>query len=362
MAEAVSIDHLVERQQRLPLLTADLPGTGGLIKQRSEDFVVEEVPLYDPCGEGPHLYVTLERQEWTTAQVAARLATLFGVSRQDLGWAGLKDKLAVATQTFSIPWPLAQPIEDVSGRIEAETPFRVIRSARHGNKLKTGHLRGNRFTMLLRDTGPDALARALAVAAVLQQRGVPNFFGEQRFGYGFGNIGDGAAILLQGRRVSPAKRRLLVSAYQSAVFNWWLCERIERFGFDRLLDGDIAKKRDSGALFDVVDADLEAPRLRAGAIHYTGPIAGHKMRRPSLLPAALEQELIEAAGLTAARLKRARASGDRRAARVFPEELTVRVEDAGLQLRFMLPKGAFATIVAREFTRSDRSATSPFDP
>jgi tRNA pseudouridine13 synthase len=172
----------------LPYLTADLPAFEALLKQRVEDFRVEELPLYEPAGEGTHVYVRIEKRGIPTPAAVSRLARHLGVGPRDVGFAGLKDAQAIARQTLSIEHVDVEAVKRFTDR-----QVRVVWVSRHHNKLRTGHLRGNRFTIRLRPGGPDggwgeqlglddAQARAEASLAVLARRGCPNYFGAQRFG------------------------------------------------------------------------------------------------------------------------------------------------------------------------------------
>ncbi|MEM9881476.1 MAG: tRNA pseudouridine(13) synthase TruD [Planctomycetota bacterium] len=172
------IDHL-------SYLTADLPGTGGVLKKRPEDFLVDEQPLYEPCGEGEHLYLFVEKKRATTLDVARRLAKAFRVKRSDVGYAGLKDKHAVTRQHVSLHLPGATPAEDAEGLARfAEYPYaQVIWADRHTNKLKRGHHGGNRFVIYVRGVAPTAVLQAKPILDRLVAEGFPNYLGEQRFGY-----------------------------------------------------------------------------------------------------------------------------------------------------------------------------------
>ena len=158
-------------------LTADLPGTGGIMKETPEDFLVAEIPLYLPCGEGEHTFAEIEKRGITTFEALRRVAKALDVAERDLGYAGMKDARGVTRQTFSIPRVAPERV------LALELPgIRVLSAVLHKNKLKLGHLRGNRFSLRLREVATDAEAKASAVLAVLARRGVPNYFGEQRFG------------------------------------------------------------------------------------------------------------------------------------------------------------------------------------
>ena len=339
----------------LPFITADLPGIGGLIKSAPSHFVVEEVPLYAPAGLGEHIYVRLTREGWTTRAVQVRLAELFGLREVDVGCAGLKDKMARVTQTFSL-WSPHEDEATVGERIREGLPFEVHWAKRHRNKIKAGHLIGNAFRILVVQTDQDAEERAGAISKVLQECGVPNFYGAQRFGIDGDNAAQGRAILVRRKRARDWTGRFLLSAFLSSLFNDWLAERMRLGWFERLLTGDIAKKTDTGGLFEVEDASVEEPRFRRGEITYTGPIYGYKMRWASGEPGALEREVLEDSGVTEEMLHRAGLRGSRRRARLVLEDLAVESDPQGLRFAFTLPKGAYATIVLREFMKVDEES------
>ena len=338
----------------LPYFTTDLPGVGGEIKIEPAHFVVEEIPLYEPSGEGQHVYVRLTREGWTTRALQNELAKLFGLRDVDVGCAGRKDKHARTTQTFSLNLPKADEAK-VARRIEEELPVELAWVRRHRNKIKAGHLLGNRFRILVLGPGTNALPQAEAVVQALRERGLPNFYGPQRFGREGDNAERGREILFTGR--GPRKRwlrRLLLRAYQSALFNTWLVWRIERGWFERLLVGDVAKKLDTGGLFEVEDAQAEQPRFERDEITYTGPIYGSRMWWASGEPGDLERAVLEQAGVTEEMLDRAHLNGSRRRARLLLDDLTVEPHPDGLLLTFSLPKGSYATTVLREVMKGSR--------
>lgn len=332
----------------LPYFTAALPGVGGEIKVEAAHFVVEEIPLYEPSGEGQHVYVRLTREGWTTRALQNELARIFDLRDVDVGCAGRKDKHARTTQTFSLDLPKADEAE-VARRIEEQLPIELAWVRRHRNKIKAGHLLGNRFRIVVLGPKPDALPQAEAIVEALRERGLPNFYGPQRFGREGDNAERGREILFTGR--GPRKRwlrRLLLRAYQSALFNTWLVRRIERGWFERLLTGDVAKKLDTGGLFEVEDAQAEQPRFERDEITYTGPIYGSRMWWAAGEPGELERAVLEQAGVTEELLDRAHLNGSRRRARLLLDDLTVEPHADGLLLTFSLPKGSYATTVLRE--------------
>ncbi|MCA9728921.1 MAG: tRNA pseudouridine(13) synthase TruD, partial [Candidatus Eisenbacteria bacterium] len=173
--------NLIERATvPLPLLTATVPGTGGRIRMEPEDFVVAEIPAYEPAGEGEHLFLEIEKRGRTTDDVRRALAKRIGARQDDIGVAGLKDKHAVTTQWMSVPGKLLSEMDATGLGLDG---VRVLQARRHRNKLRTGHLRGNRFTITIRGVSEDAHAHARTCVARIIEEGVPNYYGEQRFGH-----------------------------------------------------------------------------------------------------------------------------------------------------------------------------------
>jgi tRNA pseudouridine13 synthase len=336
----------------MAFITADLPGIGGEIKAEPAHFVVEEIPLYEPMGEGEHIYVCLTREGWTTRALQKRLTDLFGLCEVDVGCAGLKDKHARVTQTFSL---LLRDMDEatVTRRIREALPVEVAWARRHRNKLRRGHLLGNRFHIVVLHPEQEAMAQAETIAQALQAHGLPNFYGAQRFGIDGDNARRGREVLLGRGPRERWLRRFLLSAYQAALFNAWLTERIRRGWFERLLTGDIAKKTDTGGLFEVREAEVEFPRFERREITYTGPIYGARMRWASGEPGELEQMVLETAEVTTEMLRRTRLDGSRRPARLFLDDLRIEPHPEGLLFTFTLPKGAYATTVLREFMKTE---------
>jgi tRNA pseudouridine13 synthase len=345
----------------LPFLTADLAGCGGEIKSSPEHFVVEELPLYAAAGAGEHVYLRLRRSGWSTRDLARRLGQLAGLSERDVGYAGLKDKQACATQSFSLA--LRGDERELARRVAGELGVEVLDVARHANKLRRGHLLGNRFEIVLALPPADvalALERARPIAQRLQATGLANFYGTQRLGAHGEHARRGRRDLGAARRTFAS--RFALNAYQAQLFNDWLVLRLERGWFERVLTGDVAKKVDNGALFDVLDEELERERALRREIVATGPIYGASMRTASGEPGALEREVLEASGTSLEDFARARLAGTRRAARAFIAALELAACDAGLRLCFALPKGSYATVVLREFTRAPEAGTELDEP
>lgn len=343
----------------LPYLTADLPGIGGQLRAEPDHFVVEEVGLYEATGDGQHLYINLTKVGLTTKEVQAHLETLFGLERGSVGFAGMKDKVAKTTQTFSLSvghHPAAFA-DEAAKRIEAELPVKVNWVNFHRNKLRIGHLLGNRFEITVSDlvVAPDeAKRRGGAIAAEIRQRGLPNFFGIQRLGRNGNNVQQGLSVLL-GERARGDKwlRRFLISSYQSYLCNRYLVRRLEIDAFNRLLPGDVAKKVATGGMFDVQDVEVEQPRYVAHEINFTAPIYGPRMWAAKAEAGQIEEAILASSPATLAHFERARVEGTRRVGRLLVPDLTIVADEKGITASFTLTKGAFATIVMRELMKVD---------
>ena len=316
----------------MPRLTGEMLGVGGRIKQTPSDFRVEELGLYEPCGTGTHVYFRVVKTGVATPVAVGRIARYMGVRPGEIGFAGMKDARAVTTQMMSLEHADA-------GKLSAyrDSQVRVTGTWAHGNKLRPGHLAGNRFVVRIRGVGAERLDRAEAILAVLARRGVPNYFGTQRFG-ARGDTAELGEALVHGdlarfiglylgrpydddppdcraarkafddgdfaralkhwprhygderralsaykRKCRPAPalgainkrlKRLYVSAFQSAMFNDMLAARIDTI--DRVWTGDLARKTDSGGVFAVEDAEVEQPRAEAFEISPTAPVVGYR--------------------------------------------------------------------------------------
>lgn len=319
---------------------------------------MEEIPAYPPQGSGPHLWLLVEKRGRTTRDVVRALARALSVPEREAGFAGLKDKQALTTQWLSFP-SSADPDPAALGG----DGFRVLQIARHQNKLRTGHLRGNRFRVVVQ--GGD-LERARDAVRALAARGLPNFYGQQRFGA----EGDNAAVgrtLLVGRLDDPQVRRaardrflrrLCISAYQSLLFNRWLAQRIADGLFARALPGDVMRRLPAGGFFVCQDPVADQPRLERFEISPAGPMFGHKLSPAAGEAAAREARLLEAEGIALedfARRGGGEAEGARRAARL-PLSVELEPVPEGFAARFELPPGSYATVVLREIVKGEEPA------
>ena len=312
------------------------------IRALPEDFVVEELPLYAPSGEGGHTFVFVEKVLRNTEEVARDLARAAGVRPAEVGYAGRKDRVALTRQWLSVPGL------DAAAALALELPgVRVLQAIPHGHKLRTGQLAGNRFALRVRDVGSLDIAAVEARLADAARHGIANRFGAQRFGRD-GDNAERARALLRGERVRGGRRavRFLVSALQAEIFNEVLDAR--PLALDVLERGDIAMRHASGGCFRVEDPAAEAPRLAAFEISPTGPVFGSKVLLPEGIPAEREREVLARHGIDLEALPRVpglRLRGSRRSLRVRPEEATLEREPDALLLRFRLPPGSYATTV-----------------
>jgi tRNA pseudouridine13 synthase len=311
------------------------------IRTAPEDFLVDEQPLYPPAGAGGHTFVRVEKRLRTTEAVAHDLARAAGARPQDVGYAGRKDRVAVATQWLSVP-----DLDPDAALALALPGARVLEAARHPHKLRTGHLRGNRFAIRLRGVDAGALARAQPRLAELLARGLPNRYGDQRFGRAGDNAERARRFCAGELRVRDRRdARFLISAWQAQVFNAVLAAR--SVPLDELEAGDLAIRHDSGGVFSVSDPARERERMRAFEISPTGPVFGPRMTWPGGDVALRERAVMAAHGLDpdALRLPGVRARGARRALRVRPGAPSIDRDGAEVLLRFDLPAGSYATVL-----------------
>jgi tRNA pseudouridine13 synthase len=367
----------------LPYITPDFAGIAGTIKARPEDFFVQEIPLYEPSGQGEHVYAEIQKVGLTTFDAITRIAKALNVSSRGIGYAGMKDAQAVTRQVISI---FGTTPEQVMGlKIPGMT---VHWAVRHVNKLRLGHLKANRFAIRLRDVNPTDVVKLQPVLKTIQERGLPNYFGEQRFGRRGDNHLLGAAIIrsdpkglldqLLGkpmpsredpqttgarkaferndpklamklwprrsgmerrvlaryiktgkpgaavRAIDERLRRLWVSAVQSHLFNQVLSQRVAAGNYDQVLPGDLAYKHENGACFLVEDATAEQARAANWEISPTGPLVGYRMTLPTGEPLKIEEAALAEAHLKPADFRKEggeKVKGARRPLRVRPEDV-----------------------------------------
>lgn len=320
-------------------------GTGGVIRQAPDDFCVEEVPIYLPAGAGEHLYLKVAKREHSTAHVIQELSKQLGIKDRHIGVAGLKDRHAFTVQWLSIPAKYEKRLKDF-----AVAGVDILETGLHGNKLGMGHLQGNYFAVRVRQAAGQA-TRATELLELLHKNGIPNYFGPQRFGLGGLNATEGLRVLRgESQLKNPRLTRFLVSSVQSALFNEWVSRRLALGVFDALILGDMAKKHDTGGVFLVEDAEAETPRAQRNEVSATGTLFGRKTKPLTLEAGTLETEILRDFDLQLSLFQGRH--GDRRLTRVFPDRVGVEATEDGFWLRFMLPKGSFATSVLREVLKT----------
>ncbi|MCA1796121.1 MAG: tRNA pseudouridine(13) synthase TruD [Geobacteraceae bacterium] len=394
-------------------LSREFPGTGGEIKHTPEDFCVEEIPAYIPSGAGEHVYLWIEKRNCSTMHVVQLLTQHLKIKSGAIGYAGLKDNRATTRQWFSIEGG----DEEALNAVDLGPDIQILDIQRHTNKLRPGHLRGNRFRIKIRGVEPDGYTLALDIIHVLQQTGIPNFFGPQRYGVRGNNHIIGGAILRadfesalqeiigapatinnqhwhdaavafhagdleQAIRVMPRRmrdeRRLLqalrggasakkavlsmnknilrlyLSAYQSEVFDRQVRMRLD--SLDILWPGDIAYIHASGACFRVEEPAHEQTRADAFEISPTGLMPGKKAMLAHGQAGILEAGLLDKEGMSEEQytaLKGLQLSSERRPLRVHATGLNCTREDSSLQVEFALPAGSYATSLIREIVKSE---------
>lgn len=343
-----------------PFLTSDIPGISGKLKVRIEDFKVEEVPLYVPSGKGTHTYIQIEKNSIATLSAIDILAKHLGIPRRNIGFAGLKDARGITRQWLSIEHIDRSKIE----ALDLEK-IKVISIEQHTNKIKTGHLRGNKFDINIREFDDtidmaEAVSRVEQIMTILGRRGVPNYYGQQRFGKRDDGPVLGAAIIaenwqefilellarpleLENNNIQAARRYYEAGDLEKALKTWpygFLAQRqalkylidnrsddyegafnsidhkYKRFcvssfqssmfnkvlarrvnDIDKLYRGDIARKHENGACFMVFEPSVEQHRCDDFAISPTGPMFGYEMLWPGEETAELENDVLSETGL-----------------------------------------------------------------
>ena len=346
------------------ILFADLarawgpPPVSGELRRAPHDFRVEEELGFEPGGAGPHHWLLVRKTGCTTPFAARVLARRFGVSPRDVGYAGLKDRHAVAVQWFSVP-------TSPSGAAPAPGPVEggvaIVRVTRGQRKLRRGVHAGNRFTLVLRESRGDRAAFATRVRRVADA-GVPNYFGAQRFGRNAGNVA-AAARMLRGDERPPDRltRGLCLSAARALLFNRVLHRRVEAGVWGAWLPGDailIAGRQRPLAPGSVPrEGGTAGDWVAAARAHPTGPLWGRGAPGAAADALALERSALVGCGGWQAGLEAAGLEAGRRALRVVPADLEWEETGEGaLTVRFRLPRGAYATAVMRELAQ-ERSST-----
>ncbi|MCD6259727.1 MAG: tRNA pseudouridine(13) synthase TruD [Helicobacteraceae bacterium] len=337
-------------------------------KQTPRDFVVEEIPLYEFSGEGEHLVLFVRKKELSTLELVGILAKYLNIKNKDIGYAGLKDKHAMTKQYIS----LHRNHEEALEKFEHEG-IKILSKTYHNNKIRIGHLQGNRFFIKLKKVNPTSAQKIDEALKNIAELGMPNFFGYQRFG----NDGDNHVIgeqIAKGEKKerNPKIRKFLISAYQSHLFNLWLSRRLEintlvqNFKAEeletllnmpqeeiaklkaqthpfKLLNGDIMEHYPHGRLFDYDASEHDLERFNTRDISVTGLLCGKKVKVSSGIAGTIEKEFDDTI----------EADGARRYGWVYPTDVEGRFKpiEAQYELNFTLPKGSYATVLIEEIAK-----------
>lgn len=339
----------------LPRAFSQTPPLRGLLRETPQDFVVEEQLGYEASGEGEHVFLTIQKTERNTADVARALAKFAGVKQVAVGFAGLKDRNAVTTQSFSVQLPgKASPdwteLEDES--------LKVLSSPRHGRKIKRGSLRGNHFRIRISQLSGDRAA-AEHILADMAAHGLPNYFGSQRFGRDGNNLQQADDFFSgKGRRPKRERMGILISTARSYLFNKVLAQRVIDGTWDKALNGDVMELVGSKKQFAIESVDEEiASRLSSLDVHITGPMFGGDGRAlvPTSEAATIENLVAHEGADWISGIAKNRVDTARRALRSIASDLSWHWHDDALELSFGLSSGCYATALLRELIDGDIS-------
>ncbi|MEA2098567.1 MAG: tRNA pseudouridine(13) synthase TruD [Campylobacterota bacterium] len=337
-------------------------------KQTPRDFVVEEIPLYEFSGEGEHLILLIRKKNLSTNEMIGQIARYLNIKNRDIGYAGLKDKHAMTKQYISIHKKYEEQLENFN-----HASIKIISKTYHNNKIRIGHLKGNRFYIKVKKVNPTSALKIDEALKNISDVGMPNFFGYQRFG----NDGDNHILgekLAKGeaKERNPRVKKLLINAYQSHLFNLWLSRRLEinmlvssfepseiesllnmpndevkkmkaqKHPF-KLISGDIMEHYPFGKLFDFDASENDFTRFNERGISVTGLLCGKKVRTAASLARDIEKDFDDTIN----------ADGARRYAWIYPTDIEGRFNpiEAQYEMNFTLPKGSYATVLIEEIAK-----------
>lgn len=326
------------------------PSLSGVIRTQASDFKVDEKFAFDATGEGEHALLHIKKQDTNTDWLSRQISQLAGVRKVDVSYAGLKDRNAITTQWFSV-WLPGKPDPDWS--LLNSDKVKILQTIRHSRKLRRGSLRGNQFTLIIRDVEGDTSDLEQRMNIIMQD-GVPNYFGDQRFGIDGKNL-EKATIMFGGRREKDRfKRSIYLSAARSAMFNDVLSQRVEMNKWANGIPGDVMLLDNSHSYFLAEDIDEKIiQRLKEHDIHPSGPLWGRGELLSKGAVAELESKLPNKFEVFELGLRNARLDQERRSLRLSVSDLqhTYDIENKILHLSFFLPAGGYATSVLREIVK-----------
>ena len=336
-------------------LTEGMPGVGGILKGDPSHFEVVE-KMDSVSNQGEHIALTCTRIGMTTQEVLKKLASLFSLKNKNLlGHAGLKDKEAVATQTFSLPLGRNFPLEKVRNVLEGSfSELTSIVIQRRETKIRVGELKGNSFRVLITglEREPEGFLNMLnPITAKIKECGFPNYFGPQRFGDKGDNAERGRDVWLGREKIrSPWLKNFLLNSYQSMLFNQWLSRRVGDGRLHDIFEGDVVLSPEDSRPF-LYDNERKLSAEERSALRVTGPLFGKKIKLPNGGPLEIEEELLKKEGISLNDLKEFPLYGSRREAWVKVPDLSISCEKEGLLFKMTLPPGSYATSLLREFQK-----------
>jgi tRNA pseudouridine13 synthase len=321
-------------------------------KQSPEDFIVEEELPFGLTGQGEHAWLKVRKRDNNTDWVAAGIAQHAGVKKHAVGYAGLKDRFAVTTQWFSVYLPGRDDVNWDELHLEGVD---VLETTRHQRKLQRGALKQNRFTIRLSEieiANNGDIEQVIERCELIRQQGIPNYFGEQRFGHGLSNLADAERMFSQSRkRVPRHKRSLFLSAARSWIFNTILSERIRAGTWNHRIKGDVFMLDGRSACFSDDGSDDLDQRLNNGEIHPTAVLWGDGENMATADCEAIEAAVVDRYPLFKQGLRDARVAQQRRSLRLMVKDIECHRQDSGLVLAFSLQAGSYATMVLREIVK-----------
>ncbi len=336
------------------------------IKSQPEDFIVEENMDIGFSGDGEHCWLYVKKRECNTDWVAQQLAKYCKVKKLAVSYAGLKDRHAVTSQWFSVQLP-GKPTPDWAtfesffsanaSAVKSNETIQVVKNFRHNRKLQRGALKSNNFKMTLRelsDSSEDAFKSLAKRCAEIAEKGVPNYFGPQRFGRAYNNLEQAEKLFLKPHhKIAKHKRSLYLSAARSWMFNVILSERIKQNIWDIRLPGDVFMLDGKSACFvDDVNAKIDQneidQRLVRNKVHPTVILWGEGDAMTTSQAGELESKIINQFPIYRDGLIAARLQSKRRSCRVVPANLECSQREDNFIISFTLPPGSYATMVLAE--------------